>query len=95
MTKMRAKVFRDADGNRMLFPAYIYSDKADEPLETWWFCKGIAIRNATGLKMERDWLEFDSKHFPHVETRIGSRGFAHGSETVLLFDGPEFSKVAA
>ena len=87
--KSKAKVFADQRGNRMMFPAYIYDEGEHIPANLW--SVGMTIQAATGLKMEADWHEFDRSAFPHIKTDIGSAGFAHGSEDVYIFDGPEFA----
>lgn len=85
--KATARVFKDQDGNRMMFPAYIYRD--DEEIETL-SDQSMMIKLSTGLEMENELYVFDDEVFPHFKTRVGSAGFAHGSESVYLFDGPEF-----
>ena len=63
--KLKAKVFADATGNRMIFPAYMYPIDADNvPTETEFWSKATMIRAATGLVMEPGWLEFDDMKFP-------------------------------
>jgi hypothetical protein len=91
----RAKVFRDDNGNRMVFPGWVYYDRAAEPLETTWWSRAMMMRTATGLEIEDGWLEFDPEKFPHIDTTIGSRGFAHGSERVFVFAGPAFDEILA
>jgi hypothetical protein len=90
MKTARAKVFKDNLGNRMLFPAYIYFNREDEPREFEFFEIGMRYQLATGLKIEDEWLEFDPENFPHAQIEIGHSGFAHGGTSVLLFDGPEY-----
>lgn len=92
---MRAKVFRDKLGNRMVFPAHVYAKREDEPLETDWWVLGQQMRVATGLKMEDEWLDIDPLNFPRVNTEVGSSGFLHGRSEAFLFAGPEFDKVVA
>lgn len=89
----RTKVFKDPQGNRMLFPSMIYYNRADEPLGTDLWSRGIQMRAATGLEMENDWLEIDTEKFPNFRIEIGSSGFAHGAATVLLFEGPKFNEM--
>ncbi|MEP3665792.1 MAG: hypothetical protein ABJN42_03550 [Roseibium sp.] len=72
----------------MLFPGYIYGPDEDAPINFWSI--GMSLSAATGLTMEDDWIEFDADQFPHIKTSAGSAGFLHGSEDVILFDGPEF-----
>jgi hypothetical protein len=87
--KSKAKVFVDPQGNRMMFPFYIYDEDEQAPANLWSI--GMSMQAATGLKMESEWFEFDRSKFPHIKTSIGSQGFAHGSEDVYLFDGPAFT----
>lgn len=89
----RAKVFRDDKGNRMVFPSMIYDDRADEPLATEMWRRGLEMRAATGLEMEEGWLDIDRARFPHVVTEAGSSGFLHGRATAYLFDGPVFEAI--
>ncbi len=95
MAQTKAKVFKDPSGNRMLFSMYMYREGDDVPLATTFWDIGWGFRIATGLEMEKGWLEFDDEAFPHVVTDIGSRGFLHGRATALVFAGPIFDEVKA
>lgn len=93
--KVKAKVFHDGKGNRMIFPCFMYKvDDPDIPLATYFWSYGLQLSVATGLEMEDGWLEFDDEYFPHFIMDVGSRGFAHGSATAYLFDGPQFKEIA-
>lgn len=89
----RAKVFKDKDGNRMLFPGLIYESREDEPLATALWSYGNQMRVATGIEMEDGWHEFDLTAFPHVVTQLASPGFEHGGTDAYVFEGPVFDKV--
>lgn len=86
----RAKVFKDTQGNRLVFPGMIYDTPEDEPLAPALWSLGQSIRSATGLEMEEGWLDLDRASFPHVTVEVTSPGFAHGGETAYVFDGPFF-----
>lgn len=95
MTTLKAKVFKDKSGNRLLFPAYIYDVDAETPLETEFWGISMSMQMMTGLEMEPDWLEFDNGNFSHFEMSVGSAGFRHGSAHALIFEGPEYDKMKA
>lgn len=92
---MRAetKVFRDRDGNRMVFPGLImyegeyHMDKS----KIWTFQMMITLN--TDMTAEDDWLVFESSDFPHVVGTIGHRIFQHGGTNVWMFAGPEFDRI--
>ncbi len=89
--KVKAKVFHDGKGNRMIFPCFVYKiNEENIPLETYFWSYGLQLGVATGLEMEKGWFEFDDNVFPHVKMEIGSYGFEHGYATAYLFDGPQF-----
>jgi hypothetical protein len=89
--KARARVFRDDQGNRALFPAYIYRGNEELPGDAFWFAERLRMRAATGLDLEPEWLEFEDQEFPHVKAPVYSRAFVV-PEDVFLFDGPKFEE---
>lgn len=88
--KVKAKSFIDEDGNKFIFPGYIYREEDEVPFESYFWSIALDIRTATGIRMEVGWFEFDDENFPHFQSELASAGFAHGSETVYLYAGPKF-----
>lgn len=91
--KVKAKSFLDEDGNKFIFPGYIYREDDWVPLESHFWSVSITMRTVTGIRMEDGWFEFDDGNFPHFQSEIASAGFAHGSETVYLYAGPKFDEL--
>lgn len=88
------KVFHDNKGNRLVFPAYIYTSLGDDdvPSATDFWSIGMNMRLATGLDMEDEWMVVDLNAFPHLETAVAHSGFLHGRADAYLFAGPVFDE---
>lgn len=95
VTPVRYPVFADGKGNRFVFPG-LYSD--DEKTAGWGFCRQIeAALGVTEEEQTFDVMPDDNgvMNFPHVVAEAGSRGFAHGHNTVWLIGGPTFDGIVA
>lgn len=91
----KTKSFRDHMGNRLIFPSMIiYADDENSRSASDVVSQAIMLSMRLDLKLDKEWFEFDPKAFPHVKTIAGSRAFAHGGATVLLFEGPEFDAIS-
>ena len=91
--KVKAKSFIDEEGNKFIFPGYLYGKEDEVPFENRFWSIALDIRAATGVRMEAGWFEFDDENFPHFQLEINSAGFAHGSEPAYLYAGPKFDEL--
>ncbi|RUW56377.1 hypothetical protein [Mesorhizobium sp. M8A.F.Ca.ET.021.01.1.1] len=91
-------VFKDAMGNRFVFPG-VYKGSQDWSAPTLWaYCRQMEV--ALGVTQEAENFEIKCDEgggltFPHVPASAGSRGFAHGSAQVWIISGPTFDEISA
>lgn len=89
------KAFTDEKGNRFIYPSMIrwpQDPEHERPAKHDLILQAMTLDLAVGTKADEGWFEFDPAQFPHLNTEIGHRSFAHGGATVMLFAGPEFER---
>ena len=90
---MKARVFRDPDQNRFTFSTLIV-DEADENRRSDFDVLGeammLSFAMGTTMTLEKEWVEFDRDHFPHVACDLNGNMFVHGRATAYVFEGPLF-----
>ena len=89
----RTQSFTDDKGNRFIFPGLIIWPDGSGPSGSDLILRAMTLSQALRVKLDADWLRFDPTAFPHIVASAGHRNFAHGSEDVWLFAGPEFDAV--
>jgi hypothetical protein len=96
---VRYHVFRDAGGNRFVFPTVYDYDAPDGSCSrvSWEYCRRLCC--ALSVSEEKFKLlvapdEEGKLNFPHVVAEAHSRGLAHGGSTVWIIGGPRYDEIS-